>query len=175
MSEDFQNRARKYLFDLAKAQNIRLEKRQGTLQSGISPKLVADMPVLVGLQVRRGDKVKSGWAPPEKPFFDNAMNYFRSKYKTVYFVVVSQDKNWGRSNVVGKDVIYSTSSEDLLEFALLTLCDHGIISVGTFSWWAAYLTGGEVVYFRDHVIPNTRTARFFNNTQYFLPHWKPMW
>ena len=54
---------------------------------------------------------------------------------------------------VGKDVIHSTSPEDLLELALLTLCDHGVISSGTFSWWAAYLTGEEVVYFRDHLQP----------------------
>ena len=98
----------------------------------------------LGIHVRRGDKVgvKTGWAPPEKPYFDTSMNYFRSKYnKTVYFVVVAEDKNWARSNVVGKDIIDSTSNEDLLELALLTLCDHGMISVGTFGWWAAYLTG----------------------------------
>ena len=119
---------------------------------------------------------KTGWAPPEKPYFDTAMNYFRSKHnKTVYFVVVAEDKNWARSNVVGKDIIYSTSSEDLLKLALLTLCDHGMISVGTFGWWAAYLTGGDVVYFRDHIIPNSGTSRFVNNTQFFLPHWKPLW
>ena len=99
VSDDFQNRARKYLFDIAKAQNISLEKRAGTLHSGISPKLADDMPVLVGIHIRRGDKVgwKTGWAPPEKPYFDTAMNYFRSKHnKTVYFVVVAEDKNWAR-------------------------------------------------------------------------------
>ena len=176
VSDHFQNRARKYLFDLTKAQHISLEKRNGSLQSGISPKLAEDMPVLVGIQARRGDKLDAiaGWVPPGKSFFDNAMNYFRTKYKTVYFVVVSEDKNWGRSNIVGKDVIHSTLPEDLLELALLTLCDHGVVSVGTFSWWAAFLTGGEVVYFRDHLNPKLWAAKVYNNTQYFLPTWKPI-
>ena len=176
MSEDFQNRARKYLFDLAKAQDIVLEKRNRTLQTGISPKIADDMPVLVGIQARRGDKLndRDGWVPPPKSFFDNVIKYFRAKFKTLYFVVVSEDKKWGRLNIVGKDVIHSTSPEDLLELALLTLCDHGVVSVGTFSWWAAFLTGGEVVYFRDHLNPKLWAAKIYDNTQYFLPTWKPM-
>ena len=72
------------------------------------------------------------------------------------------------------NVIYSSSNDDLLELALLTLCDHTIMSVGTFSWWAAFLAGGDVVYYKNHILPNTRVGSFYNDTQYFLPHWKPM-
>ncbi len=32
-----------------------------------------------------------------------------------------------------------------VDFAMLTMCDHVIITIGTFSYWAAYLNGGEVV------------------------------
>ena len=128
------------------------------------------------MQIRRGDKVKkeNGWQMPGKSYFHNAMDYFRQKYANIVFIVVSEDKNWAKENIIGDDVIYSTSESDLLELALLTLCDHMIMSVGTFSWWAAYLAGGDAVYYPNHVRPNSTISRIFNDTQYFLPHWKPI-
>ena len=77
-------------------------------------------------------------------------------------------------NIVGHDVIHSSSQDDLLELTLLTLCDHSIMSVGTFSYWAAYLAGGEVVYYKNHIRANSPLSKNYNDTQYFLPHWKPM-
>ena len=137
---------------------------------------MADQPTLVGIQVRRGDKANraSGFVLPEKDYFFRAMDHFRTKYKNVYFIAVSEDKNYIKQNIVGADVLYSTSGSDILELTLLTLCDHIIMSVGTFSWWAAYLAGGDVVYYKDHMPKTGHLSRFYNDSQFFLPEWKPM-
>ena len=174
-----QERARTYLFHISSKAGISLESRIGSLNSSISPQLGEDQPTLIGIQVRRGDKshdkyIKYGWVVPDKSYFQHAMDYFRSKFNKVYFIVVSEDKKWAKMNIVGHDVIHSSSKYDLLEFTLLTLCDHTIMSVGTFSYWAAYLAGGEVVYYRNHIKPNSPLSKNYNDTQYFLPHWKPM-
>jgi len=39
-----------------------------------------------------------------------------------------------------------------MDMAILASCQHLIVSVGTFGWWAGFLVGrgeGRVVYFRD--------------------------
>ena len=102
------------------------------------------------------------------------MEHFRAKYKNVVFIAVSEHKHYIKKNIVGDDVLYSTSRSDILELTLLTLCDHTIMSVGTFSWWAAYLAGGDVVYYKDHMPKTGRLSSFHNDFQFFLPEWKAM-
>ena len=174
ISPQLKQEAKKLLFDIAKRRNISLESRKDSIDYGLSPKRKSNQPTLVGIHVRRGDKVRSGWILPGKDYFVRAMDHFRAKYKNVYFVVVSEDKNYIKQNIVGANVLRSTAQSDILEFTLLTLCDHTIMSVGTFSWWAAYLTGGDVVYYREHMPKTGRLANFHNDSQYFLPEWKPM-
>ena len=38
------------------------------------------------------------------------------------------------------DVIISRGNTPCVDLAILSVCDHVIQSVGTFSWWAAYLS-----------------------------------
>ena len=166
--------AKKLLFNIAKKQNVSLESRRNTLAPGRSPKLKSIQPTLVGIHVRRGDKVDSEYILPGKDYFTRAMDHFKRKYKHTYFIVVSEDKKWGQKNVIGDDILHSTSSSDLIELTLLSLCDHTIMSVGTFGWWAAYLAGGDVVYYRDHVPKNSELSSFYYNSRYFLPHWIPL-
>ena len=56
-------------------------------------------------------------------------------------------------------------------------CDHGILSIGTYSWWGGYLSGGEkggeVVYYPRSLNPEhwmfdeTR----FNASDFYPPWW----
>jgi len=36
----------------------------------------------------------------------------------------------------------------ILDLAILSACNHTIIYTGTFIWWAAFLAGGESIYYR---------------------------
>ena len=174
ISPKLKQKAENLLFKIAAKKNISLESRRNNLEQGTSHRIKRQLPVLVGIHVRRGDKAYKKWPLPGRNYFHRAMEYFRKKYKKVYFIVASTDKKWTEQNIFGKDVLYSTASSDILDLTLLSLCDHTIMSVGTFSWWAAYLAGGEVIYYRDHKPKEGRLARFYNDSQYFLPHWKPL-
>ena len=174
ISPKLKQEAKELLFNIAKKRNISLESRKDNIDQGTSNKLRSVQPILVGIHVRRGDKVNSAYILPKKDYFVRAKDHFRAKYKNVVFIVVSEDKNYIKKNLAGEDVLCSTSRSDILELTLLTLCDHTIMSVGTFSWWAAYLAGGEVVYYKNHMPKIGYLSRFYNDSHFFLPEWKPM-
>ena len=109
----------------------------------------------VGIHVRRGDHVHSGYMvlPPEN-YFLNVLSYFRTKYSNAQFVVASDDPTWcsKQSFFVADDVrVVTETHEPAIDMAILVGCDHMVMTVGTFGWWAAYLgadaKGGEVVYY----------------------------
>ena len=60
--------------------------------------------------------------------------------------------------------------------AVLTLCDHSILSIGTFGWWSAWLTGGKVVYYSPNsVCGNTTTHTQDKRVRgYHLEDWVPL-
>jgi galactoside 2-L-fucosyltransferase 1/2 len=57
--------------------------------------------------------------------------------------------------------------------ATVTLCDHFIATVGTFSWWAAWLTGGNVTYYKWPAREGTRFRKSFSKDykDHYYPHW----
>ena len=132
---------------------------------------------LIGVHVRRGDFLKDnqqlkGRVVVSKEYIFKAMNWFRRQHKDTRFVVVSDDQSWCRDNISGKDVFFSTLTAPILDMAILSLCNHTVMSTGTFSWWGAWLAGGQVVYCSDFPKPESSLARriFFNN-DYYPPSW----
>ena len=74
-------------------------------------------------------------------FVRDAMSYFTGKYRSVRFVIVTDDRAYCR-RVFGtrKDVLFTPTSFDAAtDLATLTQCEHAIITVGTFGWWGAFL------------------------------------
>ncbi len=95
---------------------------------------------LVGIHIRRGDFVGGRKISSDQFTFD-AMGYFTRKSNSTNFILVSDDKPYIR-NVFGKrnDTFFTPDSFGAAEdMALLTLCDHLILTVGTFGWWGGYL------------------------------------
>uniref|UniRef100_T1JBK5 L-Fucosyltransferase n=1 Tax=Strigamia maritima TaxID=126957 RepID=T1JBK5_STRMM len=115
----------------------------------------------IGVHVRREDYVTLMKDTYEgvlanSEFFTQAMNYYRGKFKDCLFIVCSDDLNWCKKNIDNSlgDVHFcwgGNTSSPGRDMALLTQCNHSIITVGTFSFWSAYLTGGEVVYLNNYV------------------------
>jgi len=106
----------------------------------IKTKIISTVLNLVGIHIRRGDFLGLRPISSDKFIFD-AMNYFRRKYDSVKFIIVSDDKLYCRK-VFGKrnDTFitpYSFTPGD--DMALLTLCNHVVITVGTYGWWAGFL------------------------------------
>ena len=101
------------------------------------------------------------------------MNYYRKKFTNVTFIVCSarDDIAWCNENLVADDVRVAPNAKRGVHMALLSLCSHTIITVGTFGWWGAFLAGGEAVYMKEFPRPGSELDRDFNLSDRYLPQW----
>ena len=64
----------------------------------------------------------------------------------------------------------STQNEDkdLIDFGILTLCDHMILSHGTFGMWAALLASNENVHLLPHINQSNtlEEERIYNSSDF---------
>ena len=121
--------------------------------------------VRVGVHVRRGDfltpnGVAFGYTVPTPEYFQNAMRYFVERHERVQFFLCSNDWTWTKQNVVAPPAALSVngSSVDLTyardgsrdeDFAILSNCDHVIMSTGSFGWWAAWMANGTTIFYKN--------------------------
>ena len=107
--------------------------------------------VVIGIHFRLKDVFEMyGKRTPYKYFY-NAVDYFKQKYKYVHFILTTDSKQLLNS----KAKYFPTDIEPVTmspfqsyqnDFALMTLCDHMIITTGTFSWWTGFFgTWGSCV------------------------------
>ncbi|KAL3864849.1 hypothetical protein ACJMK2_006499 [Sinanodonta woodiana] len=135
---------------------------------------------LVGVHVRRGDKLglvesQHGHTVAPRTYFEKAMNYFYSKYNNSLFLVCGENQTWARQNLqpTYNMIFLNQSSTPDVDFAILAMCDHMIMSVGSYSWWAAFLNPGEIVYYKDWIIPGSYLSKGYKHDDYFPPEWIP--
>lgn len=127
----------------------------------------------VGIHVRQTDYIKYlknvyGGTPATKDYFYKAMKYFEEKYKTVVFVVTSDNIKWCLENLnVGSQVFFTSGrNSPELDLVILSLCNHTIIDYGTYGVWAAVYAGGETVFY------NETKYTFTQQIKDILPNWK---
>jgi len=139
----------------------------------------------VGVHVRRGDlldgyNVKAGYTVADASYFSRAMKYFGKKFTRAVFVVCSDDMAWSTSNIKSSlsntALVYSQFSSLSPEFdlALLAHCNHTIMSVGSFGWWAGWLAAGETIYYREFPLSGSSLRDNFRMGDYYLPQWIAM-
>jgi galactoside 2-L-fucosyltransferase 1/2 len=107
--------------------------------------------IRVGVHVRRTDitnpeNTDRGYLQPPLSYYQHAMDFFRIKYARVRFFVASDDMTWCRARLPGSDIYFSENSVEF-DLTLLSMCNHVITSVGTFSWWAGWLCTGTTLYY----------------------------
>ena len=76
---------------------------------------------------------------PEIEYYLRAINYFQSKIDNPQFLLFSDDIKWCKHKFQGTDVQFSTGNSSILDFAMMSLCDHNILTPSSFSWWASWL------------------------------------
>lgn len=109
---------------------------------------------LVSLHIRRGDLVEQ---TKDMNFFDKDGIWFQywnearkhfDENKVCYLIFTGgsreneyeQDLKWCEENISAPHVLYMNNKDPIVDFGLITKCDHNIMShASTFSWWAAYL------------------------------------
>ncbi|KAK2171817.1 hypothetical protein NP493_1018g00051 [Ridgeia piscesae] len=117
----------------------------------LSPSDVA----VIAVHIRRGEKTgilreKGGDrdSAPGKAYFRHAVAFFNRLFnnKTMY-VVCSNDMAWAKVNfVVERPTAFSVGHSAGVDFAILSRCNHSIVTTGTFGQWSAYLAGGVTVH-----------------------------
>ena len=133
--------------------------------------------VLIGIHVRRGDFTKAkgqkmGRVVADAKYITKAMNYYRNRINNAYFVVCSDDMKWCKKSINGSDVVYSNFTAPILDMAILSLCDHIIITAGSFGWWGGWLSAGTVVYLSDFPRPGSWLD---NNGTFRETYYPPDW
>nr|XP_033818283.1 galactoside 2-alpha-L-fucosyltransferase 2-like [Geotrypetes seraphini] len=135
----------------------------------------------IGVHVRRGDYVNvmpNIWkgVVADKTYLEKAMSYFRNKYQEPVFVVTSNGMEWCKKSIDASsgDVYFSedgVESSPGKDFAILAHCNHTIMTIGTFGYWAGYLAGGETIYLTNFTLPDSWFLKLFHYDAAFLPEW----
>lgn len=135
----------------------------------------------VGVHVRRGDYVHvmpNVWkgVVADRGYLEKALDMFRARYSSPVFVVTSNGMAWCRENINASrgDVVFAGNGIEgspAKDFALLTQCNHTIMTIGTFGIWAAYLAGGDTVYLANYTLPDSPFLKIFKPEAAFLPEW----
>lgn len=94
-----------------------------------------DHPHTVGIQIRYYSD-SAGSIQYGRDFLEKAMALFP---KESLFIVSTNNLDFARANLKGKEVVFLEKEPYYIEFYLLTLCKENIITNSTFGWWAAWL------------------------------------
>ncbi|CAH1782843.1 unnamed protein product [Owenia fusiformis] len=138
--------------------------------------------ITVGVHVRRykldrpGAKTK-GYRTPPVEYYHNAIDHFTNLYHNlnIAFIICTDDYYWVAQNLNRSDVtLCNTHNPAALDLAILSQCNASIMSIGSFGWWAAYLSEGPVVYYGGNPIPGSDNDQSMVRGDYFLPHWTSM-
>ncbi len=131
-------------------------------------------PTLVGLHVRRGLPARKGYKTPGVPYFERAMTYYKHKYPSALFVATNSEIDWVEEHLMvdRHDIVKTEKSNSApLDMAILSLCNHTVMSVGTYGWWAAWLAGGDVVYLKNSTRPGTEAWKGFQDKDVIPENW----
>ncbi|KAF0304659.1 Galactoside 2-alpha-L-fucosyltransferase 2 [Amphibalanus amphitrite] len=110
----------------------------------------------IGFHVRRTDfeayvRKKYGRTLPDVEYFERTLTYYRERFSDALFIVCSDDIDFvtERLNAKQNDDILIAGNRDISDpgrdMALLSACNHSVVTVGTYGFWGAYLAGGTVL------------------------------
>ena len=136
---------------------------------------------LVGVHWRRGDFLNKaqqdyGQTPSLIDYLNKAMSHFLDKYCNALFIVTSDDKEYCRKAFRNNSHIIITPDNFTHEqdLAALVVCQHTIVTTGSFGWFAAYLSGGDVLYDRLSPGKNTSLEKDCPPAEYYPPRFLAM-
>lgn len=97
---------------------------------------------LVFVHIRRGDyKI---WPSEDSPailpieWYLRAMDQLRAEIKSPRFLIFSDDHEYVKGRLDGINDVTVVRESIYVDFLIMSLCEHGILSASSFSWWAGY-------------------------------------
>ena len=141
---------------------------------------LGDKPT-VSIHIRRGDYLLSrnnALAKLKNDYYLKALVDNFTPIKDYVFLVFSNDIEFAKTQLEGDNLYfvepkgidsYSYTSSEKDDLALLSLCDHHIITNSTYSWWGAYLSKSPN---KKIICPtNWLKGSSFMNGNHFPPNW----
>jgi galactoside 2-L-fucosyltransferase 1/2 len=130
--------------------------------------------IRVVVHVRRGDHAtpdqqKNGWPIATAEYFNKSMSCFTTCFKRVQFIVLSEEIAWCSKNIIGPNVVFSRGHEPVVDMAIASLCDHAIITIGSYGLWCAWFANGVTITQKDVPIPGSRLTRLLHREDYYIP------
>lgn len=140
---------------------------------------------VVGIHVRHGDitinrqQIQMGYQTPPVEYYVRAMLYFRRRYGHVFYVITTDSRKYVMNYLLPACFrigarCHLTKNNVFVDLAILASCDHVIMSVGTFGWWAAWLAGGEVVYYKYPAREGSVLRKYMNYSDFYPDRWIAM-
>ena len=135
---------------------------------------------LVFIHIRRGDYVE--WPSPEFPavlpirWVFEAMTYFKDRIGSPIFLIFTDDRQYVRDVFSSRDDIVLMGPENAAEdMATMSLCNFGILSASTFSWWAANFARKNLSQTANHefIAPNFWAGHA--SGKWFPPNFYSQW
>lgn len=133
-------------------------------------------PLTVGIQVRWfGCQQDLDWnvflAQYGYDFFNQAMAMFPPE---TLFIVCTNDLTFAKENIPKhyENVIFLENEPYYIDFTVLSLCKHNIISNSSFGWWAAWLNQNPE---KMVVVPENWIDPIWYNSSPVTDVWPPSW
>jgi len=132
--------------------------------------------VRVVIHVRRTDYAKpsverDGWPTPTAEYFHRSIVYFTNCFERVQFVVLSDDPVWCREHLNATNIVYSSGHSPIVDLAISSLCDHAILTIGTYGWWAAWFANGVTITQRNLPRKGSPLSKRYHRTDHYKPDW----
>ena len=99
---------------------------------------------LVFVHIRRGDYLT--WpsreypAVLEKQWYIRAMDRMRAKVKNPIFILLTDDPYYAKDCFGDQTDILISENDQLVDLALMSQCQNGILSASSFAWWGAWFS-----------------------------------
>lgn len=148
-------------------------------------------------------QVKHGHLAAQLDYLQRAIRYFeeltynnRSKVitslwsiidknkKCLIFLIFGDNYEWNVNATQEIDLLnpsqshlilmHWAKSEPAIDMCMMGLCDHAIISTGTFSWWVGFFSKGIVIHQKDFAKVNSTHWLEYNPDEYFPKRWIPL-
>lgn len=130
-------------FDSQKISHIKLKETYlKQAQKYLSSIKLKGIPVFV--HYRRGD-YKNFEISGEKTdipisYYHRAISKMSRHYAKAYYIILSDDRGEAKSIFANLErCVFSPYDDPGVDFAIMTLCQGGILSPSSFSWWGSYM------------------------------------
>lgn len=101
---------------------------------------------LTSVHIRKGDYInknnKNIFNQLGTKYYMDSISYIKNMVSKPFFFIFSDDYNWVKDNIKlphNEYILMDHSLDSLIDFKLMSLCQHHIIANSTFSWWPAWL------------------------------------